>query len=157
RWSRSRNFGPGAFASACSARSALAILSTDLRYLKHCRPMMTGENILCISSIDWDFLWQGHQEIMSTFAARGNRVLYIANTGVRRRTWRDLPRLRHRIWNWWRGTKGFREERPGLFVYSPVVLPFPYSRLARWINRRILLRALTRWMRATGFSRPITW
>ena len=26
-------------------------------------------DIVCISSIDWDFIWQGHQEIMSTLAA----------------------------------------------------------------------------------------
>ena len=36
-----------------------------------------------------------------------------------RRSVRDLPRVRQRIRNWWRGTKGFREERPNLFVYSP--------------------------------------
>ncbi len=28
-------------------------------------------DIVCISSIDWDFIWQGHQEIMSTLAAAG--------------------------------------------------------------------------------------
>jgi hypothetical protein len=33
--------------------------------------------------IDWDFIWQGHQEIMSTFAAEGHRVLFLENTGVR--------------------------------------------------------------------------
>src|SRR5207249_10577232 len=40
-------------------------------------------DILCISSIDWDFIWQGHQEIMSTLASRGHRVLFVENTGVR--------------------------------------------------------------------------
>ncbi len=28
-------------------------------------------DVLCLSSIDWDFIWQGHQEIMSTLAAEG--------------------------------------------------------------------------------------
>jgi uncharacterized SAM-binding protein YcdF (DUF218 family)/glycosyltransferase involved in cell wall biosynthesis len=119
--------------------------------------MLSGRNILCISSIDWDFIWQGHQEIMSTFAANGNRVLFVENTGVRPPRVRDFPRLRHRIHNWWRGTKGFREERRNLFVYSPVVLPFPYSRLARWFNRTLLVRALRRWMRAADFHAPIVW
>ena len=41
---------------------------------------------------------------------------------------RDIPRVRQRVRNWWKGTKGFREERPNLFVYSPIVLPLPYSR-----------------------------
>ena len=111
-------------------------------------------DVVCISSIDWDFIWQGHQEIMSTLAAEGQRVLFVENTGVRAPSVRDLPRLRQRIRNWWKSTKGFREERPNLFVYSPLVLPLPYSRLARWVNRVLMMRALRRWMRATGLYRP---
>ena len=61
-------------------------------------------DILCISSIDWDFIWQGHQEIMSTLAAEGHRVLFVENTGVRSPNLRDLPRLRQRIRNWWKST-----------------------------------------------------
>jgi uncharacterized SAM-binding protein YcdF (DUF218 family)/glycosyltransferase involved in cell wall biosynthesis len=118
---------------------------------------MTRHDILCISSIDWDFIWQGHQEIMSRLAADGHRVLFIENTGVRPARVSDLGRIRSRLANWWRGTKGFREERPNLFVLSPLVVPLPYSRVAGWINRQILMRSLTRWMRATGFSRPIAW
>ena len=119
--------------------------------------VLHGADILCISSIDWDFIWQGHQEIMSTLAAQGHRVLFVENTGVRSAALRDLPRLRLRIRNWWKGTKGFRRVRDRLFVYSPILLPFPYSRLARWINRRLLLGALRRWMHATNFRRPIVW
>src|SRR5947208_13681057 len=84
-------------------------------------------DILCISSIDWDFIWQGHQEIMSSLAAAGHRVLFLENTGVRPPRFGDLPRLRQRIRNRLRGTGGFREERPGLFVLSPIVVPLPYS------------------------------
>lgn len=119
--------------------------------------MLKGRNILCISSIDWDFIWQGHQQIMSMLAAHGNNVLFIENTGARRPTFRDVPRLRQRIRNWWRGTKGFRQEREHLFVYSPLVLPFPYSRIARWINRFIIIRAIRRWMAALGIRRPLVW
>ena len=120
---------------------------------------MTGRlpDVLCVSSIDWDFIWQGHQEIMSRMAAQGHRVLFVENTGVRAPKVRDLPRVRQRIRNWWRGTKGFREERPNLFIYSPLLLPLPYFWLARWINRTLLTRALRRWMEAVGFSRPILW
>jgi len=114
-------------------------------------------DVVCISSIDWDFIWQSHQEVMSRLAAEGHRVLFVENTGVRTPSFRDLSRLRQRIRNWWRGTKGFREERPNLFVYSPLLLPGPYLWLSRWINRFVLVRALQRWMRATGFYRPIVW
>ena len=118
---------------------------------------MNRHDVLCISSIDWDFIWQGHQEIMATLAADGHRVLFIENTGVRAPTVSDLPRIRKRLTNWWRATKGFREERPNLFVYSPLLLPFPYSRLARWANLFFIRRALGRWMEVTGFRRPIVW
>src|SRR6185295_13328931 len=102
--------------------------------------MPQHRDVVCISSIDWDFIWQGHQEIMSTLAGQGHRVLFVENTGVRAPRARDLPRVRQRIRNWWRGTKGFREERPNLFVYSPLLLPLPYSRIARAVNRLLLAR-----------------
>lgn len=119
--------------------------------------MTPRHDIICISSIDWDFIWQGHQEIMSRLAVEGHRVLYVENTGVRQPRVSDLGRIRDRIRNWWRSTKGFRQERTNLFVYSPIVLPLPYSRVARWINRKSMVRNLTRWMRATKVGRPIVW
>ena len=119
--------------------------------------MLRGRDIVCISSIDWDFIWQGHQQIMSTLAAQGNRVLFIENTGVRPPRLQDFHRLRHRVEQWWRSTKGFRREREDLYVFSPLIVPFPYSRIARWINRTLLLRGIRRWMRVMRFKRPIAW
>lgn len=119
--------------------------------------MIKGENIICISSIDWDFVWQGHQEIMSKFSANGNRVLFIENTGIRVPALKDLPRIKKRLVNWFTGLKGFRQEGENLFIYSPIILPFPYSRVARFINRRLLLKSLRRWMKAMEFYNPIIW
>ncbi len=62
--------------------------------------MLKNENIICISSIDWDFVWQGHQEIMATLAKNGNRVVFIDNTGVRTPGMQDIWRLKKRIKNW---------------------------------------------------------
>src|SRR4029077_285884 len=119
--------------------------------------LLRGKDIVCLSSIDWQFIWQGHQEIMSTLDANGNRVLFIENTGVRAPAIRDFRRVMQRIQNWWKGTKGFRRERENLFIYSPLLLPFPYSPMMGRINRSLLTRALNRWMRAAGFGRPIVW
>ena len=119
--------------------------------------MLTNEDIICFSSIDWDFNWQGHQEIMHTLAAGGNRVLFVENTGVRRPRLKDYHRLLRRINNWWSGYKGIRQVEKNLFVFSPIVLPFPYSRLARWLNRWLILRVLISWCRSTRFSSPIVW
>ncbi|MEA2064526.1 MAG: ElyC/SanA/YdcF family protein [Gemmatimonadota bacterium] len=119
--------------------------------------MITGEDIICFSSIDWDFNWQGHQEIMRTLASGGNRVIFIENTGVRTPRLRDYNRLLRRIHNWWAGFKGIRQVEKNLFVFSPIVLPFPYSRLARRINRWLILRVLNPWCRSTRFASPLAW
>lgn len=119
--------------------------------------MLKNENIVCISTIDWDFIWQGHQEIMATFAKNDNRVLFIENTGVRAPTFKDVSRLKKRLVHWIKSIKGFRKEAKSLFIYSPVVLPFPYSRFARWINKHLLVSALQRWMKAAEFHNPIIW
>lgn len=119
--------------------------------------MFKNENIICISSIDWDFIWQGHQEIMSIFANSGNRVLFIENTGVRVPGIRDINRLKKRLINWFKGIKGFKEVRQGLYVYSPVILPFPYSRLARFINKNFLFSSLRKWVKLMDFEDAIIW
>ena len=119
--------------------------------------MIKNNDIICISSIDWDFIWQGHQEIMSTFTKNGNRVLFIENTGVRSPGIRDISRLSKRFRDYFKGVKGIRKESENLYIYSPLVLPFPYSRFARLINKYILLSVIRRWMKAVRFNDPIIW
>jgi uncharacterized SAM-binding protein YcdF (DUF218 family) len=119
--------------------------------------MLKGENIICISSIDWDFIWQGHQEIMSTFARNGNRVLFIENTGIRAPHIQDIPRLKKRVVSWFKTTKGFRKEIENLYVYSPISLPFPYSKIAGFFNKYLLLIPIRRWMKVMEFYEPIVW
>ena len=119
--------------------------------------MLKNQNIICISSIDWDFIWQQHQTIMSAFAKNNNRVLFIENTGVRAPRISDAPRLMKRISNWIKSTKGFREEADNLYVFSPLILPFPYSRIARLINRFFMIKAIARWAKIMEFNNPIIW
>ncbi len=119
--------------------------------------MIKNEDIICVSSIDWDFIWQGHQEIMSTFAKNGNRVLFIENTGVRTLTFKDIPRLKKRFINWFKSIRGFKQQAENLFVYSPIFLPFPYSKIARCINKYMILSPLRRWMKVMEFHEPIIW
>jgi uncharacterized SAM-binding protein YcdF (DUF218 family)/glycosyltransferase involved in cell wall biosynthesis len=114
-------------------------------------------NVVCISTIDWDFVWQGHQEIMSTLASQGHRVLFIENTGVRSATLKDLPRLKHRLRNWKQGVNGIRKVMDNIYVYAPLVLPFPYSRVARVVNRNLMRWTIRRWTRAMQFDNPIIW
>ena len=119
--------------------------------------MLRDHNIVCLSSIDWDFLWQGHQQIMSAVAEQGNRVLFVESTGVRRPTPRDIPRLWRRLRGGGRRRSDRRRRPDNVRVYSPVVLPFPFSRVAQGVNRPILRRAIRRATRAWGSARPIVW
>ena len=119
--------------------------------------MLKNQNIICISSIDWDFVWQGHQEIMSVFAKNNNKVLFIENTGVRAPNFGDIQRLRKRVVSWFKSIRGFRGEQDNLYVYSPLILPFPYSRIARWFNKRMLITPIKNWMKTMEFHDPIIW
>ncbi len=121
------------------------------------RGQLRGRGIVCMSSIDWEFNWQGHQQVMSALAERGNHVLFVENTGVRVPTLRDLPRLVTRVRNRWRSHGALRREQDRLDVHSPLALPFPYSQVARAANRALLLRHVRRWMRATGVREPLLW
>lgn len=118
---------------------------------------LLGEGIICLSSIDWDFIWQQNQEIMLRFARAGTPVLFIENTGVRAPGIRDIPRIWARLGNWWRSAEGFREQAPNLIVLSPLLLPFPYSGIARQINAWLIGRSIERWIRATRRNSPILW
>lgn len=114
-------------------------------------------DVVCLSSIDWDFNWQGHQHVMSALADRGDRVLFVENTGVRAPAPRDWARLLRRIRNSRRGRRGLWTVHPNLAVCSPVLLPFPYSRTARRINHGLLRRSITPWLASAGLRPLVLW
>ena len=121
--------------------------------------MITGRDIIYISSIEWDFLWQAHQEIARRLAAAGNRVLYIENTGVRAPGLRDTKRVAARLGRWLRSLKsgGAREVGPNILVYSPLVLPPFGSTWRRLMNRHVFLRQLRRITRAMQMRDVLLW
>jgi uncharacterized SAM-binding protein YcdF (DUF218 family)/glycosyltransferase involved in cell wall biosynthesis len=116
---------------------------------------LRDRDILIIGSIDWSLHRQTNQRLATTLAAAGNRVLFIENTGVRAPQWGDLGRLRDRVYRRMRSTKGFTDVDPHITVLSPLLLPFPLSRPALFINRFLLSRSVLRWMRSARFARPV--
>ncbi len=121
--------------------------------------MITGQDIVCISSIDWGFLWQGHQEITSRLAQAGNRIFYIENTGVRSPGLADVGRVSERLRKWARAllSGGVREVAPNIYVCSPLVLPPFGARWQRFLNRRVLLPMVRRTVRRLGMQAPLIW
>jgi glycosyltransferase involved in cell wall biosynthesis len=121
--------------------------------------MITGRDIILISSVEWSFLWQHPQEIALRLAEAGNRVLYIENTGVRSPGFRDARRVALRLQFWANSltSRGAREVRPGVYVCSPLVLP-PFGPIwRRQINRRLFLPLVRRAARKLGMRDPILW
>lgn len=113
--------------------------------------------VLCLSSIDWDFIWQGHQEIMTRLGRQGHTVLFVENTGVRSPRLQDCGRIWSRLCNRWRGVAGFREVAPGVTAYAPLALPFPYFGPAIRFNAWMISRAVRRWLAAVGGDAPVAW
>lgn len=119
--------------------------------------MKNSENIICFSSIDWDFIWQTHQQIMQSLANQGHRILFIENTGVRTANIKDFFRLKKRFSNWRKGTLGIRQVHTNIYVYSPLLLPAPYSKTALFFNSIIFWKHLNQWIQSMDFHTPIIW
>jgi len=116
---------------------------------------MKNNNVVIISSIDWSTHWQMHHQLATSMVDAGNRVLFVENTGARGPRLADIGRMRERIVNWVKSVRGFREVQPDLTVFSPLFLPFPYSRIASSINRFTLSRSVKQWMRSAHFHNPV--
>lgn len=102
--------------------------------------MITGRDIICLSSIEWNHSWQAAQEIATRLSQAGNRVLYVENTGIRSPNLHDVDRVVRRLKLWtkfWR-SHGVQQVASDLYVCSPLVLPPFGSGLRRQINRRLL-------------------
>src|SRR5262245_7073556 len=121
--------------------------------------MLTGHDIVYISSIEWTFLWQVHQEIALRLARAGNRVLYIENMGVRSPGLKDASRIVSRLKHWAKSlfSHGAREVAANVYVCSPLVLPPFGSRIQRKLNRHLLLPLIRRVARRLDMSDVLVW
>ena len=121
--------------------------------------MLSGRDIILISSIDWDFNWQGHQEIASRLARAGNRVLYVENMGVRSPGLHDVGRVARRFSHWVGSAfdGGVRQVSPNLYVCSPLILPPFGSTIRHQLNRRLLLPLVLRAARSLHFDADVIW
>ena len=96
-----------------------------------------------------------HQQLATALVESGHRVLFIENTGVRALRVTDFKRISSRIRNWIGSTRGFFDAKENLTVYSPILIPFPYSRLALFINRFLLCNSIGKWMRIEQYQPPV--
>jgi glycosyltransferase involved in cell wall biosynthesis len=106
---------------------------------------VTGESIVCFAK-DWDETPTSNNHVMVELAKR-NRVLWLNSIATRTpslSSGRDLKKIVRKLRSF---SRGVRQVGDGLWVYTPIVVPLPHSRLATALNRLILrltLRALRR-------------
>ncbi len=114
--------------------------------------MIKNKDIIIIGSIDWKTNWQTQHRLVTSLVKQNNRVLFIENTGVRSATISDFSRIKDRINNWFNSAKGFKEIQKNLFIFSPIVLPFPFNKICYLINLFIIKFLLANWLNALKFK-----
>ena len=98
-------------------------------------PALQGANIVCFAK-DWTLDPTSNHHVMIELA-KHNRVLWLNSIGMRAPSFtsgRDLSK----IWRKLAASSSLKNVGDGLWVYTPLVLPFPHSRLATRINAKIL-------------------
>ncbi|HVQ35181.1 MAG TPA: glycosyltransferase [Candidatus Bathyarchaeia archaeon] len=116
--------------------------------------MLEGQSIVCFAN-DWSADPTSKTHIMRILARR-NRVLWVDSIGMRRpaATAYDARRIGTKLRRVFRGC---RPVEPGLFVGSPLALPFPGNIAADRINASVLSAWLKWQLKRLGMTRPILW
>jgi glycosyltransferase involved in cell wall biosynthesis len=109
---------------------------------------MKGQHIICFAK-EWTEDPTSNNHVM-LLLARENKVLWLNSIAMRRPTFtsgRDLGKIWHKLKSFFRGA-----EHPvaNLWVVTPIVLPFPHSKLAIAVNRRILRATIGHYERKLG-------
>lgn len=113
------------------------------------------QNIVCFAK-DWGEDPTSCNHVMRALA-RENRVLWLNSVCSRRpdlASRRDLFRIARKLLAFLRGP---RQVEPNLWLYTPLVLPFPYTPAALALNRSILRATLARLRRRLAMDEFQLW
>ena len=115
--------------------------------------MIANEDIVCISTSNWDFLWTRKQHLMARLARQGNRVLYVDPCYAGR-----SERLRPK--EGYRAAYGsqVRQVSENLWVMTPPLsLPLGRFHWSRNLSDRWLAKRMRQFLSEHGFQRPLLW
>ena len=112
-------------------------------------------DIVLLSTADWDHpLWTNKQHTALSLHRAGHRVLYIESLGLRppRADRQDRQRIVKRLRRMFRPP---RQVEPGLWIWSPMVIPGGTRGVLMRINRVLFSSALAWVLRRLSFRSPL--
>ncbi len=118
------------------------------------KKLLENQDIICISSVDWEPIWTRKQQVMSRLPT-SNRILYVEPPISLLSPFKDPS-----CWKKWKTwSEGLRKWRENIYLYSPpVILPFgSVYRTINWLNQSWLLPFLRAAVRKLNFQDPILW
>ncbi|QNJ01881.1 glycosyltransferase [Synechococcus sp. PROS-U-1] len=114
-------------------------------------------DFVVLATADWDHrLWTNKQHTALSLQRAGHRVLYIESLGLRppRADRQDSQRIVKRLRRMFRPP---RQVEPGLWVWSPMVIPGGTRGVLLHINRVLFSSALGWILRGLRFRSPLLW
>lgn len=115
---------------------------------------LQNQDIICISSVDWEPLWTRKQQVMSRLPI-SNRVLYVEPPISWLSPFKDPA-----CWSKWGSwAQGLRQLNGNIFLLSPPVMP-PFANRIRGVNQlnqAILAGSIRRAAHQLGMQDPILW
>ena len=117
--------------------------------------MLIGENIVCFAK-DWSEDPTSNNHVMRLLA-KHNRVLWLNSISTRNpnlSSGRDIKKILSKLSSFGQGAK---QVAANLWVYTPIVLPFPASPLAARMNTQILKTTISLLRRKLNMPRFQLW
>ena len=120
--------------------------------------MLKNKDLICISTIDWDFLRQRHQIFMEFISRNNCRVFYIENLSPAPKIGVSfLPKAIKRLGRiFFRDNKTGSNVPPNIIIITPLILPFK-NKLADFINNAVFIKLLHFRLKLKGLKSPAAW
>jgi glycosyltransferase involved in cell wall biosynthesis len=115
-----------------------------------------SQEILCLSSSDWDGKWGSRQQVMGRLARRGYRVLFVERQVGLEHLIRH-PQMRIQKSRRWKAGLTQIQERVWLISLPPLLPGRYYSKRVASVNNILIASWLKPYLRELGIRNPILW
>ena len=116
------------------------------------------KNIIIISSIEWNYLWQRHQIFATYFSKFFKKIIFIESSAKRNPKISDIPRIIGRFFKLLKGRGKRKQSSRGLpknlVIISPFVLPSTFK-IFRKINKKIFIPMLKKTIDSENIKSPV--